>query len=114
MPGVAKMVNVGRLLHDAEDIRIIVHSLHIAVPVEGAEEPAKNHLCLWSQILIAEKDNAVIQESLMNFRISLLIDIGNVDAKYLRPERTRQRGYRDSSVILHRLYFRRHDCLAPL
>ena len=106
MPCIAEMVRVRRLLHDAEDVRIIVHPFHVAVPVKRPKKAAERHLRLGRQFLVAKKNHIVREEGFVDFSIGLLIDIRQIDTGNFRPQCPRQRLHGDPAVFIHYLHCR--------
>ena len=45
----------------------------------------------WGDVLVAEKDHAVIEQDIVNFREGIVVDFAQVRTAYFRTHRARQR-----------------------
>ena len=79
MPAVAKMVFILWFLDNQENIRVAIHRGYVRVPVQRTKVAREGGLALRRQILIAEKDDAMLEQRAPNVFDHLIADMVQIN-----------------------------------
>lgn len=75
MPAAAEVPSVGFVLRDNDDLRVAIHGFHIIMHVQRAEASAKSDVLLWGHPLVAEEDDTVLEQRLVDQAGRAIVDI---------------------------------------
>jgi hypothetical protein len=99
MPATAEILGVALIFGDDEDLGMPRHRLDEFVDVEGAEAAAQREMPFWRQTLVAEKDDAMVEQRLVQVGGLRVVEVlRQINACDDRAERAGQRRCLDRLV----------------
>src|SRR5438132_1713173 len=98
VPDLAERLGVAFLLEDFENLRVPLHPLHKGMMVDVAEALGEGDLLLGRDFLVAEEHDEVLEPGGLDFVEGLLVEVAEVGALDLRPERAGNRLHLDVPI----------------